>query len=268
MTSSRVGSLTIQTPEGIAFSLPLACPVTRCLAWVVDFGCILVVVSVLHSLLGMLVLISADLGRAIGVLAYFVAQIGYGIVCEWLWRGQTVGKRLLGLRVMDGQGLRLQFSQVVLRNLLRFVDALPGFYLVGGGVSLLNARSQRLGDLVANTIVVRHIKLPEPDMDQLMAGKYNSLRDHPHLEARLRQRVSPQEAGLALQALLRRDQLDLRARVDLFDEMAAHFRSLVVFPPEACEGITAEQYVRNVVDILFRPKAAGAIAFKSVNSKG
>jgi uncharacterized RDD family membrane protein YckC len=260
MTSSRVGTLTIQTPEGIAFSLPLACPVTRCLAWVIDLGCISVVVSVARAILTLASLISADLSEALGILAYFAAQIGYGIVCEWFWRGQTVGKRLLGLRVMDAQGLRLQFSQVVLRNLLRFVDALPGFYLVGGVVSLLNARAQRLGDLVANTIVVRKLKLPEPDIDQLLAGKYNSLRDYPHLEARLRQRVSPLEAGLALQALLRRDQLDLRARVDLFDEMASHFRSLVVFPPEACEGITAEQYVRNVVDILFRPKPSAGDA--------
>jgi hypothetical protein len=87
-----------------------------------------------------------------------------------------------------------------------------------------------------------------------MAGKYNSLRDYPHLEARLRQRVSPREAGLALQALLRRNQLDSQARLDLFEQMAAHFRSLVLFPAEACEGITAEQYVRNVVDVLFRPR--------------
>ncbi len=85
-----------------------------------------------------------------------------------------------------------------------------------------------------------------------MAGKYNSLRDYPHLEARLRQRVSPREAGLALQALLRRDQLDPQARIDLFEQMAFHLRSLVAFPAEACEGITAEQYVRNVVDVLFR----------------
>ncbi len=254
MNSSRVSTLVIRTPEGIAFSLPLACPVTRCLAWFIDFACITGLLTLISAFLGLASLISLDLGRALVIVGYFVVQVGYGMVCEWLWRGQTVGKRLLRLRVMDAQGLRLQFSQVALRNLLRFVDCLPAFYLVGGVVSLLNCRAQRLGDLVAGTIVVRHLKLPEPDVDQLMAGKYNSLRDYPHLEARLRQRVSPREAGLALQALLRRDQLDLQARLDLFEEMASHFRSLVVFPAEACEGITAEQYVRNVVDVLFRPR--------------
>jgi hypothetical protein len=197
-------------------------------------------------------LVSPDLARAMVVLAYFVISIGYGIVCEWYWRGQTVGKRLLRLRVMDAQGMRLQFSQIVIRNLLRFIDMLPGLYFVGGLACLLSSRAQRLGDFAANTIVIRNPKTKEPDLDQLLAGKYNSLRDHPHLAARLRQRVAPAEARVALQALLRRDELDDKARVELFNAIAAHFRSLVEFPPEATEGITDEQYLRNVVDILFR----------------
>jgi len=223
-------------------------------AWVVDFACIAGLVSLLRAVVGLVKFINVDLGASLAVVAYFATQIGYGIICEWFWRGQTVGKRLLRLRVMDARGLRLQFSQVVLRNLLRFLDILPACYLVGGVAALLNPRAQRLGDLVANTIVVRNPKTPEPDLDQLLSGKFNSLREYPHLEARLRQRVSPAEARLALQALLRRDQLDLQARLDLFEQLAAHFCSLVVFPPEACEGITAEQYVRNVVDVLFRPR--------------
>jgi uncharacterized RDD family membrane protein YckC len=256
MDTSRVSTLVIRTPEGISFSLPLACPVTRSVAWIVDLACIAALMILLGELMGMVKLLNVDLGTSLAVVAYFAAQIGYGMTCEWFWRGQTVGKRLLRLRVVDAGGLRLQFSQVVLRNLLRFLDALPACYLVGGVTCLLNARAQRLGDLVAGTIVVRNPKTPEPDLDQLLAGKFNSLRDYPHLEARLRQRVSPGEARLALQALLRRDQLELEARLDLFEELAAHFRSLVVFPPEACEGITAEQYVRNVVDILFRPRVS------------
>jgi uncharacterized RDD family membrane protein YckC len=256
MDTSRVSTLVIRTPEGIAFSLPLACPVTRSVAWLVDFACIAALVSLLGAGLGVVKLINFDLGASLVVVAYFASQIGYGIICEWFWRGQTVGKRLLRLRVMDARGLHLQFSQVVLRNLLRFLDALPVCYLVGGVTSLLNPRAQRLGDLVANTIVVRNPKTPEPDLDQLLSGKFNSLREYPHLEARLRQRVSPGEARLALQSLLRRDQLDLQARLELFEQLAAHFRSLVVFPPEACEGITAEQYVRNVVDVLFRPRVS------------
>lgn len=254
MNGGRLNYLVIRTPEGISFNLLLACPVTRCLAWVIDLACIATVMTVVDKFLSLSNLISFDLGATLTTLLYFVVQIGYGILCEWLWRGQTVGKRLLRLRVMDAEGLRLQFSQIVLRNLLRFLDLLPVCYLLGGLAALTNTRGQRLGDFVANTIVTRHPRLAEPNIEQLASGKYNSLRDYPHLEARLRQRVSPQEASLALQALLRRDELELEARVALFEQIAAHFRELVTFPPEACEGITPEQYIRNVVDVLFRTR--------------
>ena len=252
MRRSKTNTLLIQTPEGIIFSLLLAGPVTRFLAWALDIACVSALCMAAGSALGLLGLVSADFARAIIVLAYFVIQVGYGIVMEWFWRGQTLGKRLLRLRVMDAQGLRLQFSQIVIRNLLRFVDMLPAFYLVGGIACLASRRAQRLGDFAANTIVIRNPKVKEPDLDQLLAGKYNSLREYPHLGGRLQQRVSPTEARVALQALLRRDELDAQARVELFEEIAAHFRSLVDFPPEAIEGITDEQYVRNVADILFR----------------
>ena len=254
MGQNKTSTLLVQTPEGIVFSLLLAGPVTRFLAWAVDMMCIGAVSSAVGTLLGFFGLLSPDFARSIIVLAYFLIPISYGIVLEWFWRGQTLGKRLLRLRVMDAQGLRLQFSQIVVRNLLRFVDMLPAFYLVGGIACLASRRAQRLGDFAANTIVVRHPRIQEPDLDQVLAGKYNSLREYPHLAARLHQRVSPGEARVALQAVVRRDELNAQARVELFGEIAAHFRSLVGFPPEAIEGLTDEQYVRNVVDILFRPQ--------------
>ena len=249
-------ALKIRTPEGILFSYALAGPVVRGLAWIIDFFAVIVGVRFLVFLSDLGGLLNPDFGQAIMVIGYLVFSIGYGVVMEWTWRGQTLGKRLLGLRVMDAQGLRLHFHQVLLRNLLRFVDMLPGLYLVGGVACLLSPRCQRLGDLAASTVVVYHTKLAEPDLDQLLAGKFNSLRQHPHLEARLRQHVSPDEARLALQALIRRDELEPAARVTLFNELAGHFKSLVAFPAETIDAMPDEQYVRNVVDILFRPRAA------------
>ncbi len=161
---------------------------------------------------------------------------------------------MLRLRVVDAQGLRLQFNQIVMRNLLRFVDCLPLLYFVGGVACLMNRKCQRLGDLAANTIVVRYPRVTEPDLEQLLAGKFNSLRQYPHLEARLRQRISPAEAVVLLQALLRRDEFDPEARVELFHELAEHFRAKAEFPPEATDGITDEQYVRNVTDVLYRTR--------------
>jgi uncharacterized RDD family membrane protein YckC len=251
---TRVTTLVIRTPEGIVFSQLLAGPLTRFAAWLVDWVCIAGLAMLINLLLVLPALISADLGRAMTILSYFTISIGYGITLEWFWRGQTLGKRMLRLRVVDANGLRLHFSQVVIRNLLRAVDMLPALYLVGGVATVVTKRAQRLGDLAANTIVVRNPPSVQPDLDQLLPDKFNSLRDYPHLEARLRQEVSPAEAALAVRALMRRDMLEPQARLELFGELSAHLKAAVQFPPEATEGITDEQYVRNVVDVLYRTR--------------
>jgi uncharacterized RDD family membrane protein YckC len=248
----KTSTLQVRTPEGIVFSQLLAGPVPRFLAWFIDTMFISVLTSTLGAFLAMLMAFGGGLAGALYVLGYFIISIGYGIACEWVWRGQTVGKKLFRLRVVDADGLRLQFNQVVTRNLLRFVDSLPLFYFVGGIVCALSPRCQRLGDIAANTVVVRYPRIAEPDLDQLLSGKFNSLRQFPHLAARLRQHVSPMEASIPLRALLRRDEFEPVARVELFAELAAHFQSKVEFPPEATDGIADEQYLRNVVDVIYR----------------
>ena len=252
----QANELKIETPEGIQFSYALAGPITRCLAWVIDFCVVAFLVILLGKLISVFSLLNADLAGGIAAVSYFVLNIGYGIVTEWLWRGQTLGKRVLRLRVMDLHGLRLQFHQVLMRNLLRAVDSLPLCYFIGGLACFFSARAQRLGDLAAGTVVVHHARPSEPDLEQLLAGKFNSLRNYPHLAARLRQRVSPAEASVALQALLRREHFEPTARVNLFHELAEHFRNEVPFPAEAVESLPDEQYVRNVVDVLFRSRTA------------
>lgn len=251
----KASTLVIRTPEGIVFSQRLAGPVTRFLAWFIDqlfVQVILIVVGLLFSLLG---IFTSGLALAFSVIGWFVVGTGYGIFFEWSWRGQTIGKKLFRLRVVDVEGMRLQFNQIVVRNLLRFIDELPLFYFVGGVACWVNPKCQRLGDLAANTVVVRSPRVFEPDLDQLLAGKYNSLRQYPHLVARLRQNASPAEASVALQTLLRRDEFEPFARVEIFDNLAAHFRAKVEFPPEATDGVADEQYVRNVVDVLYRTRA-------------
>ncbi|HXJ57672.1 MAG TPA: RDD family protein [Verrucomicrobiae bacterium] len=264
---SKTSTLLIRTPEGIVFSQLLAGPVSRFMAWLIDAAILFAVSSILGIVIVLLSMVTGGAGQAIGLLAFFVLSIGYSIYFEWMWRGQTLGKRILRLRVMDAEGLRLKFSQVVIRNLLRVVDMIP-MYLVGGLALVLSRRAQRLGDFAANTVVIRIPKLTEPNLDQLLAGKFNSLRAFPHLAARLRQRVSAEEGSLALQALVRRDLLEPQARLELFAELANHFRAKVAFPTEATDGTTDEQYVRNIVDLLYRSNrpAAGAAAVDSATA--
>jgi len=108
--------------------------------------------------------------------------------------------------------------------------------------------------------VIHQRKHGEPDLDQLLGSKFNSLRTHPHLCARLRQRASSDEARIALQALARRDEFDGFARIELFAALAAHFRQMAEFPADVLETMPDEQYIRNVVDVLFRTNEARARA--------
>lgn len=250
----RALALPIRTPEGIVFSQVLAGPATRFLAALIDILCVMTLDIGLQKLLGMLNAVGPNIANAALTLGYFAISIGYGIILEWRWRGQTVGKRLCRLRVVDAEGMRLQLDQIVTRNLLRAIDMLPAFYFIGGLSCWFNARCQRLGDIAANTIVVRTPQVFEPDLDQLLAGKFNSLRQHPHLAARLRQRVTPGEAATALQALMRRDEFEPAARVALFGQLAGYFHAKVAFPHDATDGLADEQYIRNVVDVIYRTK--------------
>jgi uncharacterized RDD family membrane protein YckC len=247
-----VDTLKIRTPEGVEFALPLAGPISRMLAYTLDLLVVMTIGTLARQILAPLGFFGKDFSDAIRILAYFVISLVYMMVAEWLWRGQTVGKRLLRLRVVDAAGLRLEPSQVIVRNLMRFLDALPALYLLGGITCLVSRHRQRLGDLAAGTVVIRAPKLERPDLDQLLGGKYNSLAEIRHLAARLRQKVRPEMGSIALEALLRRDEIEPGARLALFGDMAGYFRGLVEYPPEVVEQLSDEQYVRNVLEILFR----------------
>ncbi len=252
MATNRQSRLVIQTPEGISFSMQLAGPVSRCMAWLIDAAIVVFGGGLLVMVAGIAGFISADLAGALGILLYFVSQIGYGITMEWLWRGQTIGKRVIGIQVVDGRGLKLQFSQIAIRNLFRFFDHMPAFYLIGGTACLLSKHSQRLGDFAAGTVVIRKKKTFTPDLSHIATSKFNSLTQHPHLVARLRQSVTPQEATAAFNALVRREELDPQSRLELYSTIADAFRNRVPFPPEATETLSDEHYIRNVVELIFQ----------------
>jgi uncharacterized RDD family membrane protein YckC len=245
-------TLRIRTSEGVVFSLATAGLFSRFLAWTVDVAVIVAASTILGMATQFIALVSPDFARALYVIFYSVFSVGYGIFTEWNWRGQSLGKRVMRLRVVDASGLKLQLSQIIIRNLLRPVDLLPVCYLLGGTVLFFSRAGQRLGDLAANTVV---ISIPETrlvDMQQMQESKYNSFREYPHLEARLRQRVNPAEAAMALDAVLRRDEIVPEARIRIFQQIAAHLRTLVPFEEKIDEIITDEQFVRNAIASIYR----------------
>ncbi|HBC86145.1 MAG TPA: RDD family protein [Lentisphaeria bacterium] len=251
MVGARTNLLEVATPEGVSFSIALAGPASRCTAWLIDLACIIALQSLLTLPLKLLNLISVDFATALSIILYFAISILYGIMLEWFWDGRTVGKRILHLRVMDMEGLRLQFSQVMVRNLLRVVDVLPAFYLLGGTFCLVSRNYQRLGDLAARTVVVRETRTDVPDITGIMPEKYNSFKAYPHLVARARENISPENAALLQDALLRRNTLSPEVRNEVYAEFAGYFKGLCEFPQEATDGLSDERYLRNLVEILF-----------------
>jgi uncharacterized RDD family membrane protein YckC len=144
----------VATPEGIELTLHLAGPVPRALAWAIDLA--------LRIALVLLIAIPAmQLGRA-----------GWGVVLitlffvEWLlpawfeaaWRGQTPGKRALGLMVLNDDGTPVRWPAALTRNLLRAADFLPFMYGLGLIAMLANRDFKRLGDLAAGTVVVYQLE--------------------------------------------------------------------------------------------------------------
>jgi hypothetical protein len=94
------------------------------------------------------------------MLLLFALTWAYSVVCEVWLGGQTLGKRALGLRVVNADGTPVTWLPSVVRNLLRVVDVLPGVYGVGLVSTLIDPYARRLGDIVAGTLVIHAIELP------------------------------------------------------------------------------------------------------------
>jgi hypothetical protein len=122
---------------------------------------------------------------------------------------------------------------------------------------MANPRMQRLGDLAAGTIVLRAEEAPLPSLPARIGARANSLKPYRVFSARLRQKADPVLARVALEALRRRDRLDPRSRLDLFAEIAAGFRAMVEFPEDATVYLTDEQYLWNVIDIIYERPGRG-----------
>ena len=146
----------IETPEGIALRLRAAGALPRAQAWMVDMLLrmgVLVLAMIPLSLFGMG-------GNGLAMLLLFALTWAYSVVCEVWLGGQTLGKRALGLRVVNADGTPVTWLPSVVRNLLRVVDVLPGVYGVGLVSTLIDPYARRLGDIVAGTMVIHAIELP------------------------------------------------------------------------------------------------------------
>ncbi len=161
-------SVTVRTPESIAFSYELAGLGSRFLAVTVDM---MLQTLILVAILWGVALIAShapphmrtardystpeSVAIAFIVAVIFLVYFGYFIAFETLWNGQTPGKKLLGIRVVRDGGFPIDFAASALRNLIRVGEVALGFYALSAIASILSPENKRLGDMAAGTIVVR-----------------------------------------------------------------------------------------------------------------
>jgi uncharacterized RDD family membrane protein YckC len=250
--ASTTVELTIATPEGVLFRLPLAGPASRLYAMLLDVVIVLGTVNGIGLLVYWIFAKAPGFGIMIIMLAEFAIGFAYGALLEGLWNGQTIGKRLFHLRVIDQAGLPLRIEQAWMRNLMRVFDALPFAYLVGGISVLSSPVMQRFGDRIAGTLVVRQTPLALPGEEFWTRQKYNSFTEYPTIAIRLRQAATPELASLTQDALRRRNELAPYARREIYRELAKYLQSEISpFPDELVERLSDEQYLINASGILF-----------------
>jgi len=215
------GSHTVLTPEYVEFRFTLAGIYARFLAWLLDS--LIILVCTVGVVIGLSVSMAAFPGfaNALTAVIYFLLDWGYGIALETIWSGQTVGKRVMSLRVIQESGVRISFYHAALRNLARPVDRLPLLYLVGGVSALVSGSHQRLGDMLAGTIVVRERRLKVPSALGT-TGEEGLLAD-PLFVSRVK-KLSTEERDVILSAAMRREELRMEARLQLFSALGARLQ--------------------------------------------
>ncbi len=215
--------LIIETPERVPLHFALASIGNRFLACAFDHFLQLIVIALVaavfvwtgnHIGLYERVKDAPKWVLALLLLAVFLIWSGYFVVFEWLWNGQTPGKRWLKLRVIREDGRPVTFWEAAARNLLRIFDMEPfPFYSVGLVCVFVSGSDQRIGDMVAGTVVVREREDQAPTFDQVFAA--------PTSDAALRRTFKPVPFTAQLSALTEREievvEAYLRRRWDLTD---------------------------------------------------
>lgn len=156
MAAARADTLqTVELADGVEIQLRVAGPAVRSMAYLIDLiiriGIDIVMAICAHWLLQDL--IGEDMTRGLSLLFAFFMEWFYNVFFEAGAKGATPGQRSMKLRVMSVTGGPVSVAQAVMRNFLRVVDFMPGLYLTGVVCMLFTKRFQRLGDLVANTVV-------------------------------------------------------------------------------------------------------------------
>jgi uncharacterized RDD family membrane protein YckC len=237
-------TLIIETPERVPLAFALASIGNRFLAVAIDhfiqFLSIFIVVWAFMSWTGFgkgmsdgAAQLFAEMSKwtiALMIIILFLIFAGYFIFFEWIWNGQTPGKRLLKLRVIREDGRPITLWEAIARNILRIFDNVPWFvlpiYSVGLITIFLSNRDQRIGDMFAGTVVIRERTDEAPTFAETFSNQVS--------DAAFR-RVQKQTSFQANVNLLTEDEIEvvesfLRRRWDLEDRQRLWMAWRVALP--------------------------------------
>jgi uncharacterized RDD family membrane protein YckC len=215
--------LVIETPERVPLHFALASIGNRFIACAIDHALQVVTIIVMaiaftvlanYSSLGAQVSNAPNWVKALLIVIVFLIISGYFAFFEWIWNGQTPGKRWLKLRVIREDGRPVTFWEASVRNLLRTFDMMPApFYSIGLISVFISSSDQRIGDMVAGTVVVREREAEAPAFAQVFAT--------PVSDPALRRSFPPVDFTASLETLAESEievvETFLRRRWDLAD---------------------------------------------------
>src|SRR6266404_1801653 len=215
--------LVIETPERVALHFALASIGNRFLACAIDHALQMLTIILMaiaftvvanYSSLGDQLSNAPKWVKAVLIVIVFLIISGYFAFFEWIWNGQTPGKRWLKLRVIREDGRPVTFWEAAVRNLLRTFDMMPApFYSIGLISVFVSASDQRVGDIIAGTVVVREREAEAPLFAQVFESAVSDLA--------LRRSFKPVEFSGELNSLTEREievvETFLRRRWDLSD---------------------------------------------------
>ena len=173
-------TLIIETPERVPLHFALASIGNRFLACAIDHALqtvVIILMIIAFTLVANYSLFSDQLFnapkwlKAVLIVIVFLIVSGYFAFFEWIWNGQTPGKRWLKLRVIREDGRPVTFWEAAVRNLLRTFDMMPApFYSIGLISVFISSSDQRIGDMIAGTVVVREREAEAPAFAQVFAS--------------------------------------------------------------------------------------------------
>jgi uncharacterized RDD family membrane protein YckC len=239
----------LELPEEIDLSVELANVGSRTLAILVDIGLGGLVLFIVYALMLLLAhdatddwltQLSSNALKTVLLLLIFGFQWCYFNVFEWVWNGQTPGKRLLHLRVIKADGSPVSGIDVLLRNLSRPIDTLGPMGLIGLLMIFVNRKAQRLGDLMARTIVIHETQIDWSIFDEIsgQGGAADATTvSAPGI------RLTSAQWELLHRYLNRRDKLELEARRRLAATLVETLKPMVQGTDLALSSLAPEDWL-------------------------